>query len=421
MQAGPISNWAGNYRYAAPRLRSPASVEELLLLVRNSRHIKALGSRHSFNSIADTADTQISLARFNTIQIDAVGQTVTIGAGIRYGELAPVLQARGLALHNLASLPHISVAGAIATATHGSGLHCGNLATRVSAVEFISGSGEWVRLSRSSNPDVFPGAVVSLGALGIATAITLDVEPAYEVAQTVYLDLPFAVLQHHLTDILSAGYSVSLFTDWRNDRATQIWIKRRMDRSYASKPDQEFYGAQRSEAKVHPIANHAAAACTDQLGVPGPWFERLPHFRMDFTPSSGDELQSEYFVPIEHGYAAVSALRKLAPHIAPHLLVSELRAVAADDLWLSMACERAALAIHFTWKPDWAAVRSLLPQIEQQLAPFAARPHWGKLFTTPAEQFVALYPHMDRFRRLAARYDPAGKLRNSFLNNSIFA
>jgi xylitol oxidase len=419
VQHGGRRNWAGNYSYSAAAVHEPSCAEEVQELVRNSAGpLKALGSQHSFNDIADTTGTHISLSRLNSVEIDPATNTVTVGSGVRYGELVPLLHEGGLALHNLASLPHISVAGAIATATHGSGLHCGNLATAVSGLETVTGTGEIVRLAKSADRR-FEGAVVSLGALGIVTRITLRVEPAYDVAQTVYLDLPFSVLEDHLEEIFLSGYSVSLFTDWQNNHATQVWIKQRADHTQSPGQGAEFFAARRASANVHPIAGHEAEACTEQLGCLGPWYARLPHFRVDHTPSSGQELQSEYFVPLENGFEAIRAVEGLRDAITPLLYVTELRTVAADNLWMSMAYQQRSLAIHFTWKPDWAAVRDILPQIEQRLEPFGARPHWGKLFTMSPDRLARLYSRITDFRSLVAEFDPQGRFRNEFLRQYI--
>ena len=419
--SAPRTNWAGNLTYSAPNLLEPHTASEVQSAVRSHHHLRALGSRHSFNGIADSIDNQIAPAALKSIDIDSSGRTVIVGAGVRYGDLAPVIDAKGFALHNLASLPHISVAGAIATATHGSGIHNGNLTTAVSGFEFVAANGELVYLSRTDHPDVFAGAAVHLGALGILTRVTLDLQPTYQVAQTVYLDLPFAQLEHHLTDIFSSGYSVSLFTDWQQSRATQVWIKRRTDRTYDATLGADFYGARRASVKMHPILGHPADACTEQLGIPGPWYERLPHFRMNFTPSSGSELQTEYFVPLDRGYEAIRAVETLRERITPHLFVTELRTIAADDLWMSMAHQRLSLAIHFTWKPEWPAVRQILPEIEAKLAPFGPRPHWAKLFTIPGSQIDRQYPRLGDFKTLAAKYDPDGKFRNEYLQTNLYS
>jgi len=409
------TNWAGNYTYRSASLLEPSSVAELQQLLPTLPRAKALGARHSFNSIADTAGTQISLARFKSKSLDIsdpARPTVTVGAGVTYGELAPWLHVQGFAIPNMASLPHISIVGACATATHGSGVTNKCLSASVSAIDLVTAGGEFVHLSCTANPEIFPGAVVALGALGIVTSLTLDLVPAFRVDQTVYENLPFHELEHSLLDIFSAGYSVSLFTDWQEHRATQAWIKRIA--GDAAMPE-NFFGATRQSFKLHPLPGHSAENCTEQLNIPGPWHERLPHFRMDFTPSSGAELQSEYFVSLADGFNAIRAVEELRDLITPHLFITELRTVAADDLWLSMAYARESLAIHFTWRPESDAVFPVLPLIEAQLAPFAARPHWGKLFTTPSAILRELYPRFSAFRRLTTQLDPSGRFRNDFL------
>ena len=411
------TNWSGNQTWNATRLHTPATLQELQHLVLANKHIKALGTTHSFNPIADTPGAHISLRHFHSITLDREAQSVTVGAGVTYGRLAPWLHARGFALPNLASLPHISIAGAIATATHGSGLHNGNLSTAVQALQFIDGRAEHIHLSRIANPDRFPGAVVALGALGIVTSLTLRVQPTFHIAQTVYQNLPFAQLEHHLDPILSAAYSVSLFTDWQ--RVTQVWLKQKVEPGATITPPATFFTATLQTTNLHPLPHHSAEHCTPQQALPGPWFDRLPHFRLDFTPSSGNELQSEYFLPLEHAFPAILAIARLRHRIAPLLLISELRTIAADDLWLSMACRRPSLAIHFTWKPDWPSVRQILPLIEEALAPFHPRPHWAKLFTTPPAHLRTLYPRLPDFLALRHLHDPQGRFLNHFLTTHL--
>ncbi len=418
-QPAPRENWAGNITYSTDRVYSPASIAEVQDVVKRCEKLRALGSRHSFNTIADSNANQISLQHLDQIEIDEKAHTVTVGAGVKYGQLAPVIDARGYALHNLASLPHISVAGAIATATHGSGLHNGNLATAVSALEIVTADGQILHLSREKDGDQFLGAVVHLGALGVLTRVTLNLLPTYQVAQSVYRNLSFDHLKDHFDDIFGAGYSVSLFTDWQNHRATQVWIKRRVEGDGMGWLA-EFYGAKLATEKMHPIEGHAAEACTEQQGIPGPWYERLPHFKMNFTPSSGRELQTEYLVPRERGYEAILAVEKLRDRITPHLFITELRTIAADDLWMSTAYQRPSLAIHFTWKPEWPEVRQILPLIEAELAPFGPRPHWGKLFTVPPARLQAQYARLAEFKALVQRVDPGAKFRNEFLDKNLY-
>lgn len=415
----PRWNWAGNYHYATNKVLQPASVSEVQDAIRSITAMRALGTRHSFNGIADSSVAQISTLRLKDVHLDQAKRTVTTGAGIRYGDLALQLDAMGFSLHNMASLPHISVAGACGTATHGSGMRNGNLSTAVTAIEFVGADGTVRTLSREKDGERFAGAVVGLGALGIVTHLTLAVQPTFGMTQVVYQNLPFSVLEHHLADVMGAGYSVSIFTDWQNGRAGEVWIKRRVDEGGTASPPPVFYGATLATRKLHPILDHPAEACTDQLNTVGPWYERLPHFRMDFTPSSGQELQTEYFVPFERGYEAVRAVETMRDSITPHLFITELRAISADDLWMSMAYRRSSLAIHFTWKPERDAVLNLLPQIEAKLAPFAARPHWAKVFTMNARQIAPLYPRLENFRALAAEFDPKQKFQNAFLRDHL--
>lgn len=416
----PQSNWAGNYTYRAARRHRPETLEQVQALVRRGRQLKALGTRHSFNHLADTSEDLLSLEHFShVLELNRQRHTVTVGAGMRYGELCRYLHPEGYALHNLASLPHISVAGACATATHGSGDRNGNLATAVSALEMVTAEGEVMVLSREQGEE-FQGAVVGLGGLGVVTQLTLDVLPAFEMRQAVYENLPLAQLEAHFDEITASAYSVSLFTDWRAARFNQLWFKWRITNGAPSELAPELFGATLAPGPRHPIADLSPVNCTEQLGAPGPWHERLPHFRLDYTPSSGEELQTEYFVPRPHALAAFRAVYELREHIAPLLQVSEVRTIAADNLWMSPCYRQACVAIHFTWKKNWPAVQPVLPLIEAQLAPLQARPHWAKLFTLSPARLQSLYPKLPDFQRLLQTYDPQGKFRNAFLDTYLF-
>lgn len=417
---GPRTNWAGNYTYKAAHLDQPAAANDVQNLIKKLSHAKALGARHSFNNIADTVGDQISMKSFDQMTLNREARTVTVGAAVTYGKLAPWLDAQGFAVHNLASLPHVSVVGACSTATHGSGIHNGNLSTAVVGFEFIDGNGQTTKLSESEDQEYFRGAVVGLGALGVITSITLRVVPSFQVSQIVYENLSFDQLEHNLDAIFASGYSVSLFTDWQKHRATQVWLKQTLPGNTAPNLPQLFYGATLQKTKLHPLAGHSAENCTDQQGIPGPWYERLPHFRMNFTPSSGAELQSEYFVPRDQAYHAILAVEQLRERITPHLFITELRTIAADNLWMSMAYQRDSLAIHFTWKPEWPAVKQLLPLIEAQLAPFHPRPHWAKLFTLPHAHLQQAYPKFSEFQSLVKHYDPTERFRNEFLSKNLY-
>lgn len=408
-------NWASNVVYGSERIVAPRSIEELADAVRSAPRVKALGSRHCFNTIADTDGVHIVARELPAeVAVDSERRIVRVAAGLRYGDVAPRLDREGWALANLASLPHISLAGAVATGTHGSGDAVASLAASVAAVELVTADGETRRFARGDAD--FDGVVVSLGALGIVTALELDIVPTFDIAQTVYERLPLDAVLDDLDAVTGLGYSVSMFHTWRDPAVVdQLWVKRRADAAGAA-PD-DVLGASRATVKRHPLPDVSAESCTDQLGEPGPWFARLPHFKLEFTPSNGDELQSEYLVPRRNAVAAVSALRELAPRVAPLLQVCELRTVAQDDLWLSPAYQTDVMGLHFTWKPDQPGVEALLPTIEAALAPLGARPHWGKLFTLEgAEQRMPrLYPRWNDFAALRERLDPRGVFRNDFL------
>ncbi len=417
-----LTNWAGNLSYSTDHLQEAASIEQVRSLLRKQDKVKVLGTRHCFNSIADSRHNLLSLKPMHeVVALDTSAGTVTVDAGITYGQLCPYLESKGFALHNLASLPHISVAGACSTATHGSGEKNGNLATAVSALEIVTANGDVLKLSRKIDGEVFQGAVVGLGALGVITRIALDVQPTYAMRQYVYEDLPLDQMKEHFDDIQSSGYSVSLFTDWQKRRINELWIKSRVGDGQAFAAPAEFFGAKLATRNVHPIIELSAENCTEQMGVPGPWYERLPHFRWGFTPSAGKELQSEYLLPRRHAVDAILAVERLRDQVTPHLLISEIRTVSADELWMSTCYRQPSVAIHFTWKPDGPAVRRLLPIIEKELSPFQPRPHWGKLFTLSPTVLRSRYERFDDFIQLAAKYDPKGKFRNDFLNTHIFA
>jgi alditol oxidase len=436
---GRLTNWAGNVTFSAQRVSRPASIGELRRIVADCERVRALGTGHSFNPIADSPGDLVSVAGLpKVMEIDTARATVTVSAGLRYGELAGRLDAAGWALRNLGSLPHISIAGACATGTHGSGDANGNLATAVSAVQMVTVDGDVVTASREGDGERFGGLVVALGTLGIVTSLTLDLVPAFRIRQYVYEGLSREQLDEHLPDIFASAYSVSLFTTWRGGPDGQVWRKFLADpgdscgrghgpgdspgHGPGDSPGHgpsRWLGAALASRPLHPVPGMSPEYCTEQLGVPGPWHLRLPHFRLEFTPSSGEELQSEYLVPREHAIEALAAIDRIHDRVAPVLQISEIRTVAADDLWLSPSYRRPSVAIHFTWIKDTGAVLPVLAAIEDQLAPLLARPHWGKLFTTSPAVVRGLYERLPDFQRLRGRYDPAGKFGNEMVDSYV--
>lgn len=416
----PLKNWAGNLEYSTSNVHYPKTVAEVQEAVKKCSKLRGLGSRHSFNKIADSTENQVCLNEMNKmVSLNKTSNTVTVEGGMRYGELAPYLHENGYALHNLASLPHITIAGACATATHGSGVKNGNLSTEVSAIEFVNAAGEVINLSREKDGEHFAGAVVGLGALGIVTKLTLNLQPTFNMKQVVYRNLPMKELEKNFNEIVSAGYSVSLFTDWKNKNINEVWVKSKAEKGDAAAPA-ELFGAKIATQNMHPIETESAENCTEQMGVPGPWYERMPHFKMGFKPSAGKELQGEYFVPIEHAYEAMMAIEKLQEKISPHLFISEIRTIAADDLWMSPCYKQTCVALHTTWKQEVAEVMNLIPLLEEQLAPFNARPHWAKLFTVAPSVLQSRYDKLADFKQLINKYDPNGKFRNEFLSQHLY-
>ncbi|WP_328767834.1 D-arabinono-1,4-lactone oxidase [Streptomyces sp. NBC_00286] len=408
-----VTNWAGNITYSAKELHRPRSLDALRALLAQSARVRVLGSGHSFNEVADPGSegVLVSLTALPpSVEVDTAARTVRVAGGVRYAELARRVHECGLALHNMASLPHISVAGSVATGTHGSGNSNGSLASAVREVELVTADGSLLTIGRGDAR--FDGAVTSLGALGVVTALTLDLEPDFEVAQQVYGQLPLTGLDFETMS--AAAYSVSLFTDWRQSGFVQAWVKRRTDQ-----PHHDFPWAAPATEAMHPVPGMPAQNCTQQFGVPGPWHERLPHFRAEFTPSSGAELQSEYLLPRPYALDALRALDAIRATIAPVLQICEVRTVAADSQWLSPAYGRDTAAFHFTWVPDTAAVLPVVRRIEEALAPFDARPHWGKVFTTAPATLRERYPRIDAFTALAEELDPAGTFRNTFVREVL--
>jgi xylitol oxidase len=428
------TNWAGNMRYTARQVQRPETIDDLRRIVADATKVRAIGTGHSFNLIADASPDGpgdlVSLAGLpQGIDIDAAKRTVTVGGAVRYGDLAIALHAAGYAVHNLASLPHISVAGAVATGTHGSGT--GNLATAVTAIEMVTADGDLRTFRRDADGDTdgdtgsdtdgdaFAAAVVGLGALGVVTRLTLRIEPTYEVAQWVYEGMPWERLLSNVDDVFASAYSVSVLTRWDVPRVDYVWRKHRLDTTGApigENVSDVWLDATLATVERHPVVGLPPEPCTPQQGVPGPWHERLPHFRLDFTPSVGAEVQSEFLIPFEQARAAIEAMREIGEHLTPVLRVSELRSVTADDLWLSSGYRRDCLGIHFTWADDVPGVLAVLPLVQAALAPFAPRPHWGKLFTIAPEPVAAAYPRLNDFGELRRRLDPDAKFGNAFVD-----
>ena len=401
----PRRNW-GDHVIAGRRLHEPRSLDELATVVVGSTHLRVVGTGHTFNDLPDSRGDLVSLHALPRRLDVAPDGRVTLDGATRYVDLCGPLDQQGRALEAMASLPHISVAGACATGTHGSGDRVGSLASAVSAMEVMTAGGEIVRVERATAPDELDAMAVSLGAMGVVTALTLDTVPSYPMRQDIYEDVALGTVVERLDDITALGHSVSLFTTWQGRRFHQVWCKQRMAEERDPSAIADILGARPALEPRHPVPGHDAAACTSQLGLPGPWHERLPHFRGDHVPSSGHELQSEYLIDRQDATTALVALFEASPGFAAVCQVSEVRTIAADDAWLSPAHGRPSVAIHFTWQPDRAAVLEALQVVERTIAPFDPRPHWGKLWTMPVERVRASYPRVEAVAAVRDRWDP---------------
>lgn len=416
-----LTNWAGSLTFSTSNVYYPKTVEDVQEIVRKCEKLRIIGSRHSFSKIADSTENLICLDHLNKlVALDTVNNTMTVEGGMKYGHLSQYLHEKGYALSNLASLPHISIAGSIATATHGSGVNNPCLTSSVATLELVKADGSVIVLSRKKDADLFKAVVVGLGAFGVITKVTLDLEPTFDIQQDVYLNLPMKELEQNFKKIVSCAYSVSLFTNWTNKNINEVWIKSKVEKGTPKKFPSEFHGAKLATKKMHPVETQDAEPCSDQLGVPGPWYDRLPHFKMGFNPSTGKELQTEYFIPIENAYEAIMAIEALSDKISPHVLITEVRTIKGDDDWMSPCYKRDCIGIHFTWKQEWEAVRQLLPKIEAVLEPLKPRPHWAKLFAMAPSRLQSRYEKIGEFKTLLQKFDPTGKFRNEFIDTYIF-
>jgi alditol oxidase len=412
-------NWSGHLSYSAARFHRPTTVSQIQEIVRRASKVRVIGSRHCFNDIADTTGDMLWLGDLDIpVVIDRESRTATVHAGMTYDALCPQIHAAGFALHNLASLNSVTVMGACTTATHGSGNTLGNLATAVSGLELVTANGDVVQLTRSRDGDTFKGAVVSLGALGVVTRLTLDLEPTYLVQQDNYERLPFSDVLAHYDQVTEAGYSVSLFLTWQHDWVETVWVKRRVPSMAPVAVPEALLGAALASAK--PSGEVPTDRSLTPFAKPGPWYERLPHFAFHDAMGVGNELQSEYFVPRAHAVAAIKAVINLRADLAPILGLSEIRTVRADDLWLSSANGQDTVGIHFNWLKKWEGIEPFLPKLERALAPFGARPHLGKFFAMSSAQLAAAYPRMRDFRELVRRFDPTGKFSNRYVERHVF-
>lgn len=278
-------------------------------------------------------------------------------------------------------------------------------------MQLISPDGDLIDVDRS-HPD-FDGMVIALGALGPVVRITLDIEPSYQVQQDGYANLSWDAIVGHFDQVSNAGYSVSVMTMWAEPSARQVWVKTRLG------DDHPRTNLADLGATPIPVADLGHGANMNPFGSPGPWSRRLPHFRLDSTPSRGHEIQVEWMVPRSAFPGVALSLREHGDLIDSMLVITELRTVAGDDQWLSPTQGQDVVGVHFTCNPDTDRVLSVLHVIEPILLAAGGRPHWGKFFLASAAELAPRYPQLDRWLRLRDRFDPGHKFGNAFIADHL--
>lgn len=404
-----LMNWSENFTFEATGVERPKTIAQLQDVVAAAPRAKAVGTRHCFTRIADSpGGVLVDTSGLDVgVTVDHDTMTATVPAGWSYSKIVAELEAQGVALPNLASLPHVSIAGATATGTHGSGDTNQVMAACMSGIELVDGEGE-LRTIDSGHPDL-KALSVGLGAFGIFTTLTVDVEPSYLVQGAYFRETSWQNLLDNLDDVMASAYSVNLHAAYSDTNVRGIWSKYRLEGSEPLDLPDELFGMTRVEGQLTPGKNTI-------INEPGPWSERLAHFTPESAPSAeGDELQTEYFVDRKHGAAAINALRKMGADLDPHLHGTEIRTVASDDLWLSPCYRRETLSLGMTWRKHEPEVRALLPRMEEALAPFEARPHWAKLFAYDRSALLDQFEHLDATLTLAESYDPNGTFNNPYL------
>lgn len=408
-----MQNWAKNITFSSQNYIEIENLTQLQKVIESSNKLKVIGTGHSFSEIADTTGTLISLKNLDAeIEIDEKSQTVRVSAGTSYANLAKYLEKNGWALSNLASLGEITIAGAVMTGTHGSGSDNKVLSDSVVAIEMILASGDKFVIDRKDFAQ-FPGFVVSFGALGVFTKLTLKIVKSFSVKQVVYENIPIQSVLENFNEIFDRPYSASYFSNWSPKNTGQIWMKF-LDNEKFSELQSNAYGGNLALTNQHPVKVNHPGNCTEQMGVAGKWLFRLPHFKLDSSPASGDEVQTEYLVDRDYVQGYINELTKIGEDIAARVYATEIRTMSSDDLWLSGAYGRETVGFHFTWKKT-SEVKDFLPVIENILGKNKGRPHWGKLFSTPRAQLIERYPKYEEFRQLIQKYDSGNKFRNKFI------
>uniref|UniRef100_A0A915D0Y3 FAD-binding PCMH-type domain-containing protein n=1 Tax=Ditylenchus dipsaci TaxID=166011 RepID=A0A915D0Y3_9BILA len=421
----PLLNWGGNFNFSTQDIKYPTTTAGVQQLVKECKgKIRPVGTRHSFSEIANTNDTLICLVHMNLIlSVDPSVPSVTVQAGITYTDLIPFLQSIGLAIPMMASLGEISIAGAINTAVHGSGAGIGNLATQVLGLQMVLADGSVVQYSKGQNDTELAAATVGLGALGIVTQVTLQAQPTYNLAINVFENMDMSVLDTQLYNITHSGYAINMWSTFGTPGVLdQVWITTKVDSNGVNAYGNvsQLYGAPAATAQSSPIAALPPTYVVPQMGIVGPYYERLTDYDLGLSGQEGQQTQSEYYVDFDDFVPALKALQTLSAEINAVVYVALFRITEKDELWMSPQYKKTTMAIHFSWQPKLDQVMALLPKIEAALAPFNPIPHWGKLYTLKPEQYLPLLPKYPEWREQVELHDPTHKFRNKWLEENIF-
>ncbi|KAK3270130.1 hypothetical protein CYMTET_21453 [Cymbomonas tetramitiformis] len=442
-------NWAGNIKFQTEVLY-PTTVEEVVDIVVSHDKVRVLGTGHSFNNVAFGHERGSSSVLISTRNLREVidccnNSVVRIQSGVTYADLGEFLRTRGLALPNIASLPGITVTGAASTATHGSGMKNPILASAVKSLTLVTHDGElrtftrpgrkfnqadgtFTSLATEAHELQFHSAVVGLGAVGVVVEMEIELVPSFDIQLCIYENIPLKALDkpQRFELLILRTYSTSLFTDWTGDAFSSVWLKSKLNYGETGEPCESRYKNKDVATKaVHPIPGLDAEACS-KPGV-GPSHQQLPHFLDGFTPSNGDELQSEYFVSLRHWRPVTQALFKFGKQggFGKVLQISEVRFLQGDDFTLSpcsvLGGVNGCAAFHFTWHHDAPEVRKVLQAVEDLLGRFDPLPHWGKVFNMEAGILRARYgeDRLNAFRTLLQDTDWEGKFENEWMSSFL--
>ncbi|WP_419819330.1 D-arabinono-1,4-lactone oxidase [Glaciibacter flavus] len=426
-------NWARTEKVRPLRVERPTSAGAVQRAVQAAAHsglgVKAVGAGHSFTGIAVAPGVQLDLTDLSgIIDVDHARARVTFAAGTRLHRLPALLKPYGLALTNMGDIDRQSIAGATSTGTHGTGGRFGGIATQIRALTLVTADGELLRVSETENAELLPAAALGLGALGIIVDVTLQLEPAY-LLQAVERPEPLdAVLESYLERCSDSDHFEFY---WFPHTATGLTktntrlpgdAERRPLGRFGRWVDDEVIanGAYRALCAVGTLAP-ASVPATARLA------ERVSGNR-DFTDHSPSVFvtnrtvrfrEMEYALPRAEIPAAVREIRALIESRGWRISFPiEVRAAAADDLWLSTATGRESgyIAVHRYYRED---PTEYFAAVEQILREHGGRPHWGKLHTLGSDELRTLYPRFDEFTALRDRLDPTGVFANRYLHRVL--